>query len=68
MERAGEYHLLRLGQREYRVGGLDKNNSLEVLKIALRLRHGEDFHLDSFDMRGMGIAGGSSNGQRKRRG
>ncbi|MEK7204955.1 MAG: hypothetical protein AAB254_05550, partial [candidate division NC10 bacterium] len=39
-----------LGQREYRVGGLDKNNSLEVLKVALRLRHGEDFHLDSFDM------------------
>ncbi|MHB8837281.1 MAG: CHC2 zinc finger domain-containing protein [Candidatus Methylomirabilia bacterium] len=50
LERVGEYHLLRLGQREYRVGGLDKNNSLEVLKIALRLRHGEDFHLDSFDM------------------
>jgi len=50
MERVGEYHLLRLGQREYRVGGLDKNNSLEVLKIAVRLRHGEDFHLDSFDM------------------
>ena len=50
LERVGEYHLLRLGQREYRVGGLDKNNSLEVLKIALRLRHGEDFHLDAFDM------------------
>jgi DNA primase len=50
LERAGEYHLLKLGQREYRVGGLEKNNSLEVLKVALRLRHGEDFHLDSFDM------------------
>jgi DNA primase len=50
LERVGEYHLLRLGQREYRVGGLDRNNSLEVLKVAVRLRHGEDFHLDSFDM------------------
>jgi DNA primase catalytic core len=50
LERVGDYHLLRLGKREYRVGGLDKNNSLEVLKVAIRLRHGEDFHLDSFDM------------------
>jgi len=50
LERVGEYHLLRLGQREYRVGGLEKNNSLEVMKVAVRLRHGEDFHLDSFDM------------------
>ena len=50
LERQGEYHVLRLGPREYRVGGLEKNNSLEVLKVAVRLRHGDDFHLDSFDM------------------
>lgn len=50
LERVGDYHLLRLGGREYRVGGLEKNNSLEALKVAVRLRHGEDFHLDSFDM------------------
>jgi len=50
LERVGDYHLLRLGKREYRVGGLEKNNSLEVLKVAVRLRHGEEFHLDSFDM------------------
>jgi DNA primase len=50
LERVGEYYVLTLGQREYRVGGLDKNNSLEVLKVAVRLRVGEDFHLDSFDM------------------
>ncbi len=48
--RAGDYHTLTLGSREYRVGGLEKNNSLEVLKVAVRLRHGDDFHLDSFDM------------------
>ncbi|MCZ7591505.1 MAG: hypothetical protein M5U15_04835 [Kiritimatiellae bacterium] len=50
MLRAGEYHALKLGQREYRVGGLDKNNSLDVLKVSLRLRYGETFHLDSFDL------------------
>jgi len=50
LERRGEYHTLTLGNRVYRVGGLDKNNSLEVLKVAVRLRHEENFHLDSFDM------------------
>ena len=50
LDRLGEYHVLRLGPREYRVGGLEKNNGLDVLKVAVRLKHGEDFHLDSFDM------------------
>ena len=50
LERVGEYRVLRLGSREYRVGGLEKNNSLEVMKVAVRLRHGEDFHLDAFDL------------------
>lgn len=50
LERRGEYDFLRLGEREYRVGGLGKNNSLEVLKITLRLKHGEDFHLDAIDL------------------
>ena len=50
LEARGEYVFLRLGPREYRVGGLEKNNSLEVMKVALRLRHGETFHLDSFDL------------------
>ena len=58
LERQGEYHVMRLGQREYRVGGLEKNNSLEVLKVAVRLRYGEAFHLDSFDM--------AQDGQRRR--
>jgi len=50
LEKAGDYQILRLGDREYRIGGLDKNNSLEVMKVAVRLKHGEEFHLDSFDM------------------
>jgi len=48
--RQGDYHVLELGPRHYRVGGMEKNNSLEVLKIALRLRHGEDFYLDAVDL------------------
>ena len=50
LTRTGEYHAISYGQRDYRISGLDKNNSLDVLKISLRLRHGEDFHLDSIDM------------------
>ena len=46
----GEYRFLSLGAREYRVGGLEKNNSLEVMKVAVRVRHGEAFHLDAFDL------------------
>ncbi len=45
IEQRGDYRFLKLGPREYRVGGLEKNNSLEVMKIALRLRRDEDFHL-----------------------
>jgi DNA primase len=48
--RAGDYHALTLGRREYRVGGLEKNNSLDVMKVTVRLRHGDLFHLDSFDL------------------
>jgi hypothetical protein len=50
LERVGEYHVLRLGNREYRVGGLEKNNSLEILKVSVRLKHADDFHLDAFDL------------------
>ncbi|MFA7160155.1 MAG: CHC2 zinc finger domain-containing protein, partial [Kiritimatiellia bacterium] len=50
LSRRGEYYFADFGAREYRVGGLDKNNSLEVMKVAIRIRHGELFHLDSFDL------------------
>lgn len=48
--RRGEYHTMRQGKRDYRIGGLDRNNSLEVMKVSLRINYGEHFHLDSFDM------------------
>ena len=44
------YHVMTQGKRQYRVGGLEKNNSLEVMKVAVRIRYEEHFHLDSFDM------------------
>ena len=59
LERGGDYRFLKLGPRNYRVGGLEKNNSLEVLKITLRLRITEAnsegqgsalFHLDAIDL------------------
>jgi DNA primase catalytic core len=57
LERLGEYRVLKLGSREYRIGGLEKNNSLEVMKITLRLRVVESkgqgsalFHLDTIDL------------------
>ena len=45
----GEDHLLELGERCYRVRGLQKNGSLEVLKVNLRLTYGDLFHLDTLD-------------------
>ena len=57
LERCGDpagsgtsYYALKLGPREYRIGGLEKNTGLDALKVSLRLRHGEDFHLDAFDL------------------
>ena len=47
----GEHHELRLGDRTYRVGGLDKNSSLEVMKITLRVMEpGGLMHIDSLDL------------------
>jgi len=46
LEAMGEDYLLRLGDREYRIRGLHKNGSLEMLKVNLRLKVGDLFHLD----------------------
>ena len=50
LEKSGEYHTFELGSRSYRIGGLDKNNSLDVMKISLRVMSDDLFHLDSFDL------------------
>lgn len=50
LNQVGAYHVADFGKRQYRIGGLEKNGSLEVMKATVRLRHGEDFHIDSFDL------------------
>ena len=49
LQSAGEDYVLDLAERSYRVRGLQKNGSLEVLKVNLRLSHGDRFHLDTLD-------------------
>jgi hypothetical protein len=46
----GEHWFLSLDDREYRIGGLEKSLGTEALKIALRLRIGDRFHLDCLDL------------------
>ena len=64
LERCGDYYQAAFGSesgrlnRLYRIGGLEKNNGLEVLRVTLRLTHsfsdhqGEAsrFHVDSLDL------------------
>ncbi|OEZ96193.1 CHC2 zinc finger domain-containing protein [Duganella sp. HH101] len=38
------------GERHYRVRGLEKNTSPELLKINLLAAYGEHFHVDTFDL------------------
>jgi DNA primase len=46
----GEHWFLDLDGREYRVGGLEKTLGGDAIKIALRLRVGDRFHLDGIDL------------------
>ena len=48
--RNGEHWFLTLDTREYRIGGLEKTLGTDGLKIALRLKIGERFHLDCLDL------------------
>jgi DNA primase len=48
--KAGDYHEATFGQRLYRIGGLEKNSSLEVLKITLRITCEGLMHVDSLDL------------------
>jgi DNA primase len=50
LEQRGEAWFLDLEEREYRVAGLERTLGTDALKIALRLRHGEHFHLDQIDI------------------
>jgi DNA primase catalytic core len=49
LRQAGEDCFMTIGDREYRIRGLHKNTSFEVLKVNLRLWYAERFYLDTFD-------------------
>lgn len=46
----GEDYIIEIGDRFYRIRGLQKNTSFEVLKVNLRLMHCEDYYLDTLDL------------------
>ena len=50
LAKVGDFYALTIGTREYRIGGLDKNSSLEVLKITLRISCEGLMHVDSLDL------------------
>jgi DNA primase len=50
LEQRGDAWFLELEDREYRVTGLEKTLGTDALKITLRLRRGERFHLDQVDL------------------
>jgi DNA primase catalytic core len=50
LEQREDAWFLTVDNREYRVSGLEKTIGTDALKIALRLRHGEHFHLDQVDL------------------
>ena len=50
LEQRGDAWFMDIEGREYRVAGLEKTVGTDALKIALRLRHGERFHLDQVDL------------------
>lgn len=48
--KVGEHHEVSFGPRVYRIGGLDKNNAPDALKITLRLTCDGLMHVDSLDL------------------
>ena len=50
LEQRGDAWFMDIEGREYRAAGLEKTAATDALKIALRLRHGERFHLDQVDL------------------
>ena len=50
LSQVGDSHEINFGQRLYRIGGLHKNNSPEVLKITLRITCEGLMHVDSLDL------------------
>ena len=49
-ELKGEDILIRLGDREYRIRGLKKNQSFELLKVNIRAGFKEQYYVDTIDL------------------
>ena len=50
VERCGDDITVALGDRNYRVRGLDKNNSFEVLRVNLRVMHNGLYYVNVIDL------------------
>lgn len=50
LEQRGEDILITLGEREYRVRGLRKNQSYELLKVNLRVSYRDLYYVDTIDL------------------
>jgi DNA primase catalytic core len=50
LRQGGEYWFLEVDNREYRLAGLEKTVGTEALKLTLRLKVGDRFHLDAIDL------------------
>jgi DNA primase len=50
VEQRGDHWHLTLGERRYRIGGLERNAGFDSLKITLRLWCSDLFHLDTLDL------------------
>ncbi|MEW6585887.1 MAG: DNA primase, partial [Nitrospirota bacterium] len=46
----GEDIVIRLADRTYRIRGLDKNLSFDLLKVNIRVNVGERYHIDTLDL------------------
>jgi len=50
MERREQEVVLAMGDRRYRVRGMERNHSYDVLKVNLLASRGEGFHVDTLDL------------------
>ena len=50
VEQRGDEVVMRMGDRRWRVRGLAKNKSHEVLRVNVLVARGEAFHVDTFDL------------------
>ena len=50
VEQNGDDLLITLGDRRYRIRGLERNTSFDILKVNIRVNLGDFFHVDTLDL------------------